>query len=210
MTAEDARNDHLFDVTRSNLERLSRTVSTLQVNTDTAPAKMNRLVSRTADASKIARSVREALGFLRNRSPRLISPNDLLQTNSLLVAPFYRRGEWRTHESSEFGYLSATDIASDVQSLCEFMRNASSSDNLSMARAILRIHVGVNLHGHYFADGCCRTAVVLSSWFSDRITGRPWELPARDQYLRFASSHSEAQVLNELLEQNAPQDRSEA
>lgn len=108
-------------------------------------------------------------------------PDLLIEVNRQLSSSTFSGAGLRTTESPKHSYLAPYQIAEHMGSFCARIRAGNHAD---IPELLWDVHQSINYYGHYFADGCGRTASVIGAWLSWLESSRVWILPSRDEYLK--------------------------
>lgn len=178
----------------------SRTITAGRVDSAAAPA--NKEEGLSADAGTVdafTTSFVEAGLFLDALAIVEFSPALLMELNSRLVRPAYERSFLRDFNVPKYGYLEHSLVREDLEQFCDRVRARNQAT--PVGSAVFDVHWSVNLHGHYFRDGCGRTALLVGTWVGWRLGGILWALPDRADYLNLVRSRDPAA---EWLDLTAP------
>lgn len=170
------------DAVRAEMDKISRTASTGAVDSSVSPDKPrpDMLCAERGDG------VRDALSILGALDTRCFSAEAMLSVNAALISEHYSSATYRAHESPRYGYLPSDRIRDDVSRFVLWVRGLDEDSDPS--HSVAWTHLCINLRGHYFSDGCSRTAIVVGAWISTALTGSVLKLPPRAEYLSSAAS----------------------
>jgi hypothetical protein len=173
----------------AQVETLSRTAVTGVVDFASAEEKRSIVAGPLASDFNARSSFLDAISYL-DRSPS-ISPQSLSTVNRLLTGgSVHTPGGLRSFNSPHFPYIDHRLVPRALQGACahwERMPPAIESE-CDAVNALAEVHWHVNLHGHFFADGCGRTAVVFGSWLTWTRYDVFFSLPSRERYLELGSA----------------------
>ena len=175
--------------------RMSRTSRSGSVDVAAAPEKADivpagldeRQVPETARANVAA-----AVGFLAGFSGD--ARVSLVETNRRVTSALTRNpGEFRRFDADRHRYAPAATVPRLFDEFADVVNGYLAADRLDdreVHRMLAATHWSVNLHGHFFADGCGRTAVVYGAWLYWHGRGTVPRLPERAEYLRMGAGRS--------------------
>jgi hypothetical protein len=159
---------------KRNLHTLSRTLASGIVSTASTPGKAEMLASADATAANVRRMTEDnaaaALDLIEDLLANPRAPLDLRavveRVNAIFTRGVLKTGSlYRTHDpSSEVPYLPAAAIPEYAAS---FYKTTERSPAPAAERAAYAIW-GIDLRGHLFADGCGKTATVISGFILSR------------------------------------------
>lgn len=161
------------------LAKISRTVQLGKVDTSAAIDKHADLKQYMTTTSTLSLALERAARFLWEALDRPIDLDELLRVNEILVEPFYETAHWRDHEVAY--YLESVRVRDHARHLVTRLL-----DIRTASEEMADIHYSINLYGHYFRDGCSRTAVLVGIGRCLRFHGSVLRLPPRSTYLACA------------------------
>jgi hypothetical protein len=181
-----------------NLRILSRTLSTRIVSTASTPGKAELLIAAESSADDIRRTTEANLAASLDLVEELLAKRNVpldLRAASEQVNTIFARGilksssPYRSRDpASEFPYIPAVA----VPEYAAFFYRAAGSSPASAEEIAAWAVWAIDLRGHIFADGCGKTATVVSGLILARAD-RPVPLyPARDIYYATPYSRSGA------------------
>lgn len=181
--------DHLAAL-QASLVGISRTANSGSVDVSASPEKALLYSRADVDSYAVDTAMASAVEFLERLTPSEISVNQLSEVNSLIKGDG-TGGGFRTFEVSRYGYLPHSQIGSHCAAFIERLRAVPRGASWpAVCTAMFDVHWCINLKGHYFSDGCGRTATVIGGWVSDWMSGDLFVLPARSQYLEVADAEN--------------------
>ena len=169
ISLEEYKND-----INANLLIMSRTANGV-LDFSSSKSKANDIkVSNGKKASKIAReNYNRAIEFAyNNRNRKFLSTLEIksfveeiaLIINEGITADnvLYRHGE----ESVLYNYVSIKDIDAAIESYTSKIIGNVNSENFDPYYCAAISEYFINMHGHFFADGCGKTSMIVSAyWF---------------------------------------------
>lgn len=178
--------DEFLDAVCREVQGQSRTILTGRVDTSSAPEKAEALRETSADGPEDWRvQVRSAVDYLSTVPMAGIHAQELIEVNRLLTGGI--SGELRPFEVGRFAYIRPSEIPENLDAFVDSMR-CWPTQPPTVKRLLFEVHWSVNLRGHYFADGCGRTATVVGCWAEFQLFGSVSRLPRRQDYLSVATS----------------------
>lgn len=168
-------------------DSLSRTVATGQLDT-TAKSPLIDHQPSSGDLSGRARSAIENTAVRLFRFKRTDFSSTLLtDVNRQLTSSTFRGTGLRTNESTKYDYLVPSQIVGHMDSFCARVQDGNYAD---IPELLWDVHRSINYIGHYFADGCGRTASLIGAWLSWLASSHVWVLPPRGVYLTLLAASS--------------------
>jgi hypothetical protein len=179
-------------------EKLSRTTSKGILASEASPSKAGHLLSvANADELRtITRSnLQEAISYLSHlgRLAPMAEPGAralVIAVNAKLTQDVSRSpGALRDFDSDIYPYVQADTVPGYLDQFSRFFSQALKKGGLPVAGSastVAKVHWDVNIRGHFFADGCGRTATILGAWAYWISQGSIPRLPVREEYLDLA------------------------
>lgn len=167
------------------VSKMSRTLITGRTDTSSSPDKP---AVAEVEVAELGRRIDLGIAILEKCAIKDFSRVSLVDVNAAIRGGDRERSALRTWEVPKFAYLHSDDVDADMSLFVERLsRLHSPVDVNDVLEVFFDVHWSVNLHGHYFADACGRTATVVGCWATYELTGQVMTLPSRAEYLSVAS-----------------------